>query len=95
MPNAHRLVCKIMTTAKTIRWSFRLSQWEPSSSNGQDLADWSKILSSIQPEEIERINGYYFKESAKSAAIGRLMIRELKILLIDLIIEQWMKKLKE
>lgn len=57
------------STCKCLRWAFRFSDWEPVGS------EWLLILRSIQAEEVARIMRFRFREDAKSAAVGRLMLR--------------------
>lgn len=54
---------------KCLRWAFRVNHWNPTSD------EWLRAMESIQVEEVSRINKFHFREDAKSATIGRLMLR--------------------
>ncbi|KAK2170410.1 hypothetical protein LSH36_3g26066 [Paralvinella palmiformis] len=54
---------------ETIRWAFRLADWHPSKEQ------WLIASSCIQAEEKNRIGKFVFQKDAKSALIGRLLLR--------------------
>jgi len=70
-----------------IRLAFKSGSWKPT------RQEWLLGTSCVQPEEKERIMKFVFKKDAKSALIGRLMMRkvlseQLKIRYNDLILNR-------
>ncbi|RVE64646.1 hypothetical protein OJAV_G00127960 [Oryzias javanicus] len=53
----------------SVRWAFRCKSWTPSRS------DWLFAARCVQPEEKERIGQFVFTKDAKSAMVGRLLLR--------------------
>lgn len=54
----------------SVRWAFRCGSWTPSRS------DWLFAARCIQPEEKDRIGQFVFTKDAKSAMVGRLLLRK-------------------
>ncbi|XP_024910676.1 L-aminoadipate-semialdehyde dehydrogenase-phosphopantetheinyl transferase isoform X3 [Cynoglossus semilaevis] len=54
----------------SVRWAFRCASWTPS------RAEWLFAARCIQKEEKERIGQFVFAKDAKSAMVGRLLIRK-------------------
>lgn len=52
-----------------IRWCVNINRWQPTKS------EWLKLTSSIAAEELQRVNQFVFKDDAKSALVGRALIR--------------------
>ncbi|XP_041655555.1 L-aminoadipate-semialdehyde dehydrogenase-phosphopantetheinyl transferase isoform X1 [Cheilinus undulatus] len=53
----------------SVRWAFRCGSWTPSRS------DWLFAARCIQREEKDRIGQFVFAKDAKSAMVGRLLLR--------------------
>lgn len=53
-----------------VRWAFNFRQWSPSQE------EWMFCSRCIQPEEKLRIGKFVFKKDAKSAMVGRLLLRK-------------------
>lgn len=54
----------------SVRWAFRCGSWTPTRS------EWLFASRCIQPEEKERIGQFVFTKDAKSALVGRLLLRK-------------------
>ncbi|CAG0920150.1 unnamed protein product, partial [Notodromas monacha] len=58
-----------MVVRKSLRWAFRVTDWNP------DPTQWSQLASFVSTVEKERIQRFVFQRDAKSALIGRLLAR--------------------
>ena len=56
--------------AGVFRWAFDTAAWEPTQE------EWTRAAQCVQPEEKERIGKFMFKEDAKLAIVGRLLLRK-------------------
>lgn len=56
--------------ARHVKWCVNVNKWSPTRD------EWLKLISSIADEEVERVNKFVYKEDAKTALIGRALIRK-------------------
>lgn len=56
--------------AKYVNWYVDIGKWSP------NREEWLKLISCIAEVEVERLNRFVFKDDAKSALIGRALIRK-------------------
>lgn len=55
----------------SVRWAFNTRRWRPCAK------EWAAALALVQSEEKERIGRFMFRRDAKSALVGRLLLRKL------------------
>lgn len=56
--------------AKYVKWYFNVTKWKPI------RHEWLRLISSEADEEIQRINKFVYQDDAKTALVGRAMIRK-------------------
>lgn len=59
-----------MLRIRPIRWAVNVAKWQPT------CKEWIQGLSAIQTEEKERIQRFVYRNDAKSALLGRLLMRK-------------------
>jgi len=55
-----------VSTCRCLRWAFNIAAWEPSQT------EWMLAVQSIQHEELEKANGFYFRNDIKAAVVSHV-----------------------